>query len=215
MKSLKPFVCRIIDAEGTIRGTGFFILPNGYIITCYHVVEACKGNVRIGIIGESEPIISNVEKEYETLDIAVLKINRENCNVLPLKSDWKIGDPVFSHGFSIEHLQTFPDEGFPVESILTGTTTSNNRKTEVIVLEKTQVNYGLSGAPAFNGRTEKVIGLITLKYEEGRKALVIPIEQLFEKWALLKLFHGLLCHEPAALNELVKITKPLFLDIDK
>jgi S1-C subfamily serine protease len=189
MKGLQQFVCRILDGEKKVRGTGFFIHPNGYIATCYHVVHACKEKVGIGIFGESKPIECEIVIEDEDYDIAVLNIGRKDCQYLPLESEWNLGDKVFSHGFSIKHLSTFPDEGFPVESILSGMTTPKNRKTEVIVLEKTEVDHGLSGAPAFNERTGNVIGLLTMKYEDGRKALVVPIDRLFEKWPELQKYH--------------------------
>ena len=181
MKSLRQFVCQIIDGKGTIRGTGFYIHPDGYIATCHHVVENCNGKVRVGIFGESEPIESEIVIDDRDYDLAVLNIDREKCKSLPLNPEWEIGDEVFSHGFSIDHSLTFHDAGFPVDSKLIGTTTPSNRKIEVIVLDKTEVNYGLSGAPAFNRRTGRVIGILTLKYDEGRKALVIPIDRLFEK----------------------------------
>lgn len=180
MKSLNQFVCQIIDSEEKIRGTGFFIHPNGYIATCYHVVRECKGNVRVRAFGESKPIMSQVLLEAEDSDIAVLKIDKKECQYLQLSSERKLGDKIFSHGFSIKHLPTFP-EGFPVESTLTGMTSLENKKIEAIVLENTEVDYGLSGAPAFNQRTGKVIGILTMKYDDGRKALVVPIERLFEK----------------------------------
>ena len=74
MKSLKQFVCRIIDGEDKIRGTGFFIHPDGYVATCYHVVHACKGNVGVGIFGESKPTVSVIVIEDEDYDIAVLHL---------------------------------------------------------------------------------------------------------------------------------------------
>ena len=65
-------------------------------------------------------------------------------------------------------------------------TTSRNRKTEVIVLEETEVDNGLSGAPALNRTTGKVIGVLAMKYEEGQKALIIPIDRLLERCPKLK-----------------------------
>lgn len=196
MKSLEQLVCQISDGEGTVRGTGFFIRPDGYVITCYHVVDNCKGDIRVGIFGESEPITSEVERKDELYDIAVLKINRENCQVLPLSTEWKPLDRVFSHGFSIQHSRgTFP-KGFPMrESVLIGKTNVKNKKAEseleLFVLDNTEVDYGLSGAPAVNASTGKVIGILRWKYREGEKALVTPIDLLFEMLPDLKTHHEL------------------------
>ena len=122
MKSLMEFVCRIIDTDGKgiTRGTGFFIHPDGYVATCYHVVHACKRDIGIGIFGELKPIVSKIVMQDEDHDIAVLNIDRKKCKFLPLNSECDLGDNIFSHGFSIQHLPTFPD-GFPVKSTLTGT----------------------------------------------------------------------------------------------
>ncbi len=196
IKSLEQLVCPIMDGKGNVRGTGFFIRPDGYVITCYHVVDACKGDIRVGIFGESESITSKVKIADKLYDIAVLKIKRENCQVLPLSTEWKLGDRIFSHGFSIQHSRgTFP-KGFPMrDSVLTGTTTVRNKKTEseleVLVLDNTEVDFGLSGAPAFNAKTDNVIGILRWKYQEGEKALVTPVELLFEKWPDLKKYHEL------------------------
>jgi len=192
MQSLEQFVCRIIDSEGKVRGTGFFIRPDGYVVTCYHVIKHCKENIKIGVFSESEPILGEIVREYELNDIAVLKINREKCQVLPLSIEWKLGDKIFSHGFSIQHsLKQFP-KGFPMNSALSGKTTLEG-EINLLVLENTEVDRGMSGAPAVNKRTGEIIGILKLKYEPGKngnqKTLIIPADSLFEKWPELMKYH--------------------------
>ena len=129
----------------------------------------CKNtHIGIGIFGESKPIVSKIVMQDEDHDIAVLNIDRKKCKFLPLNSECDLGDNIFSHGFSIQHLPTFPD-GFPVKSTLTGMTTSKNRKTEVIVLEETEVDNGLRAYPKnavtncnFSGYNSK--SLLLLQY---------------------------------------------------
>ena len=189
MLSLEKFVCKILDREGNVRGTGFFVHPDGYIITCYHVVKACEGEVKVGIFYEPKMIIGETVREYEQYDIAVIKINRENCPVIPLSSERKQGDKIFSHGFSIQHSRKDFPEGFPLKpSELSGTTTLENG-INLLVLENTNVDNGLSGAPAVNERTDEIIGILRLKFNEGQTALVIPIEYLFEMCAELRKYH--------------------------
>lgn len=37
---LRPFLVKILKADKEeTNGTGFFCHPNGYILTCYHVIE--------------------------------------------------------------------------------------------------------------------------------------------------------------------------------
>jgi D-beta-D-heptose 7-phosphate kinase/D-beta-D-heptose 1-phosphate adenosyltransferase len=133
--------------------------------------------VNVGILGELIPVQDKIVKgKYQLYDIAVLKINRENCPVLPLGTECTIGDSVFSHGFSIDNpLEIFP-KGFPMTSRLAGTTTTKD-VSDMLVLENAEVNSGLSGAPAVDEKGT-VIGILRIKY--GDYALVTPIKYLFE-----------------------------------
>jgi hypothetical protein len=216
-RGLEKYVCKIIDSEGKVRGTGFFIRPDGHIATCYHAVKACKGNVKVGIFGVSEPIICEIVRENELCDIAVLKINRENCPVLLLSPDCKPGDQIFSHGFSIQHPSTEFPQGFPIKSIMSGNTTIKSGL-EMLVLENTEVDYGMSGAPAVDGRTDNVIGILTLKYQEGKKALVIPADRLFEMWPELKNYHEPIQYEHRLLvdkRDIIRYLKSLQNNLDQ
>jgi hypothetical protein len=185
MLDLEKYICKIVNENNKVIGTGFFVLPDGYLVTCHHVIKGLKGNVKIGIYSESEPIKGDIVRDYETEDISVIKINREKCPFLLLSTESESGEYIFSHGFSIDnYLKDFP-KGFPVKSILTLHTTLENGL-KMFVLDETKVNSGLSGAPAVNDKGD-VIGIIRMEYND--KALVIPIEYLFGKWSDLETIH--------------------------
>ncbi len=191
MLDLEKYICKIANENDKVIGTGFFVLPDGYIVTCNHVVKGLKGNVKVGISSESEPIKGEIVRDYEKEDISVIKINREKCPFLLLSTESESGGYIFSHGFSIDNsLKDFP-KGFPMKSILTLPTTLENGL-KIFVLEDTKVNSGLSGAPAVNDKGN-VIGIFGMEYK-GR-ALVIPIEYLFGKWSDLETKHRKLLQE--------------------
>jgi hypothetical protein len=201
MLDLEKYICKIANENNKVIGTGFFVLPDGFIVTCHHVIKGLIGNVKVGISSESELIKGEIVRDYETEDISVIKINREKCPFLLLSTESESGKYIFSHGFSVDNsLGDFP-KGFPVKSILTLPTTLENGL-KMFVLEETKVNDGLSGAPAVNDKGD-VIGIIRIEYRD--KALVIPIEYLFGKWSDLETIHRKLLQDKYQIKQEIDI----------
>lgn len=83
-------------------GSGFFITPDGYVITSGHVVEA----IRVSIYVESLEIEATLFKLITESDIAILKIDGLNLPYLPLgDSDvLQVGDWVISIGYPFSKI---------------------------------------------------------------------------------------------------------------
>lgn len=88
--------------SGTLRadyyGTGFFISPDGHLVTNAHVVE---GEGKASIRFKEEWIPAKVVREDPANDIAILAADGEDYPTVPLQSiaDVRPGDETFTIGF--------------------------------------------------------------------------------------------------------------------
>jgi hypothetical protein len=84
-------------------GTGFFITPDGYFLTNYHVIEGAeKIRVRRGELTTEAKLVQRDPAN----DIAILKVEGHFvCLTIGLSNSVKIGDNVFTIGFPAPDLQ--------------------------------------------------------------------------------------------------------------
>jgi len=120
------------------EGSGFFISSDGKIITNYHVIEGCKDIVVL--TKEGGKYFASILKSSKSLDLALLKIERENNpyiefinseEILPGQNVLIIGSP------------------FGLEQTVTKGIVSAKRKWNGLTLIQTDaaVNRGNSGGP--------------------------------------------------------------------
>jgi S1-C subfamily serine protease len=84
-------------------GTGFFITPDGYFLTNYHVIE---GSEKVGIRNGESITDAKLIRRDEANDIAILKAEGHFvCLTIGLSNRVKIGDDVFTIGFPAPDLQ--------------------------------------------------------------------------------------------------------------
>jgi len=144
-------------------GTGFFVSSHGYIVTANHVISIATGPIYvISIVGSSH-------KEYEaklissdTLsDIALLKIQRENCPALELldPTNLPIGTDLGFVGYPLGY-------NFPIvsRSILSARAdlpikTKYPPRNQLVLNQF--INHGNSGGPVFISETGQVIALVS------------------------------------------------------
>jgi S1-C subfamily serine protease len=87
----------------TGTGTGFFITPDGYFLTNYHVIA---GSERIRIQSGEALIDAKLVRRDQANDIAVLKVEGHFvCLTIGLSNKVNIGDDVFTIGFPAPDLQ--------------------------------------------------------------------------------------------------------------
>lgn len=160
-------------------GSGFIISDNGYIITCYHVVEG--GNEFIVDLYDGSEYSAEYVGGDQLYDVAVLKINAENLQTVALGDSDNliigedaivIGNPL-SLTFSVSKgIISATDRVIDVDE---------NEEISVFQLDAA-VNSGNSGGPVFNDRGQ-VIGLVDAKYAaEGVEGLgfAVPINQVMD-----------------------------------
>ncbi|MHB8524467.1 MAG: trypsin-like peptidase domain-containing protein [Limisphaerales bacterium] len=140
-------------------GSGFFITPDGYFLTCFHVVE---GASRVVVVTGKGRWPATVIKTDPANDIAVLKVAGPSL-ALPLAASRgvKLGDAVFTIGFPNLELQgaepKFTDGKI---SSLAGAE-DDPRQFQISVA----VQPGNSGGPLVN-QYGNVVGIVTAKLSD-------------------------------------------------
>ncbi len=197
---------RILSSPESLEalGTAFFVTADGYLLTCYHVIEGLR-EIWLTWEGQTEPIRAeshaiwcNAEKDFALLKASLPQ--GKTVQPVSLAMDWDRSDEVFSAGYQYESLGF---TSFPAFGKITGRTT-RNKQPFLVIEEATNIERGISGAPALNQRTGQVIGVITEKYQEVNTALIIPSEEIARSlstlpdldWSLSKLFQSLLSRRP-------------------
>jgi len=147
----------------TERGSGFFITPDGYVLTCYHVVnDAVRITVRVG----RETIAAAFVKADEVNDLALLKCSG-TFKPLPLEAsrDVRLGEPVFTIGFPTPHLLGVAPK-FTDGTISSVTGEMDDPRYFQI---NAAIQPGNSGGPLINSRG-CVIGIVARTYSNLRTA---------------------------------------------
>jgi len=152
---VKPAVMYITTDIG--QGTGFLIHPDGYALTCYHVVRGAKHiNARLQDESGYECEILYYD---EAIDIALIKMDGAGLPYLPLAAkDRKITVPegVLLAGFPMG-LQT--DGTFTVFTGKIATEKTKDSLGREIYYLNLEGKSGNSGSPVFSLKDGSVIGI--------------------------------------------------------
>ena len=177
VKQLGQAVVQVRTPEGL--GSGFFVNPDGYLITNFHVIE---GETEISVEVYSQ---NNGQLERETYkqvhiiainkfhDLALLHIEDKNApkfKYLTLGSAdaLNVGDSVFAIGSPMGLERTV------TEGILS--TKTRELEGELYLQTTAQINPGNSGGPLFNLAGE-VVGVTNMKIQFGEGlGFAIPVE---------------------------------------
>ena len=160
-------------SSGAVRGSGFIISEDGYVLTNYHVIaEAVKGSHDIKVLrSDGTSYIATVIGYEEENDVAVLKIDAEetlSAATIGNSDEMLVGEQVYAIGNPLGELEytltsgkvSAMDREIRSSDASTGeTTTINMFQTDAAI------NSGNSGGPVYNSRGE-VIGIATAKYSE-------------------------------------------------
>jgi len=160
-KLINSVVCvETYNGSATNSASGVIMSQNGYIITNEHVIRGAKSiNV---ILSDSEKHTAALVGSDDVTDIAVLKINKDDCTsaVFGNSDDLQVGDPVLAIGN-------------PLGAVLSGTLTDGiisalNRDIEYngfkmsLIQTNAALNSGSSGCPLINMHGQ-VIGIASMK----------------------------------------------------
>lgn len=190
---LRPVVVAILDHRGDVFGTGFFITPDGYILTCYHVIERyLSGNTVIIKTHKGDELTAEFDESksciQSDIDFAILKVKAEEGSdypYLPLGKESEEGDNWCTLGYNFP-LTYGSDYG-------RGTIFSKSPRLDYkgynLRLEcKLPIRGGSSGSPLVAMKSGSVIGIInSTPMEDGSKeAFATPIQDVLSIWPELE-----------------------------
>ena len=183
---VKACTVPISNTDGDIKGTGFFISPEGYLLTCAHVVEEAGGWEQVRINGQKIELVYQGSSNCD--DFAVLKLSAYQGATAPLSLEFQPMDRFLSIGYGR------PD--FPQGASIDGTITDINSQAGFnnlpmlrlrVKADSQQVQGGYSGSPVFDAESQRVVGIIAA-YDNTEGALAVPFTTVQEKWSNLSSF---------------------------
>ena len=158
-------------------GSGVILSEDGYILTCYHVIENANTITVATRDGQTYDAVLVGGDEEE--DIAIIKIEAEGLTpaVMGNSADLKVGSPVVAIGNPLGQLGGTVTAG--IVSALERQVTIDNH-TYTVMQTDAAINEGNSGGGLFNSRGE-LVGLVNAKASsigvEGL-AFAIPLDNI-------------------------------------
>lgn len=173
--------------EPDALGMGFFVTPEGHVLTCWHVISDRDGNPLPEIVVEpwgGRRLAASLEPDLSSRadDLAVLKTDHEPGACVLLAEQlrpsadllfWDLSDPRFL--------------GLPVGGISRARTELADPRRTVFVIEgeiASSLKPGVSGSPIVDAEAGTVAGLVSAR--AGRRALAIPITAAIESFPRLR-----------------------------
>ena len=160
----------LMEDESNIRGTGFFISTDGYIVTAKHVISGLvTQDIEIKDVAGSRYQVEEVFTDQDT-DIGLIKIETNKKHPVATFGyfeNLKIGDEIgiigFNPGFNIPLLHRGNISGKGLDE--------NDSKLFTI---NSFVNKGNSGSPVFSIKTGRVLGILSSRKSD------VQIHQLLD-----------------------------------
>lgn len=153
-------------------GTGFFISPDGLVVTNYHVIQGAAhlaARTNEGATFEFQRVVA----QPQGIDIAILKFSADGASFLKLgkSTDAVEGQQVIVIG-SPEGLQGTVSEGI----------ISAFRENRSMIQITAPISHGSSGSPVID-QNGQVIGVATLVAREGQNlGFAIAVEEVERAW---------------------------------
>lgn len=149
-----------------VKGSGFVVTADGYIITNYHVIEyAYQYNYKISVMFyDGTTYDASIAGVEEANDLAVLKIDATGLSPVSVgdSESVKVGDAVYAIGNPLGELAFSMTTGH-MSALDRSIITSQNAAAISMFQFDAAVNEGNSGGPLYNASGE-VIGIVSAKY---------------------------------------------------
>jgi hypothetical protein len=179
IKQLRPAIVEVF-VNGKRSGTGFFVSPEGHVVTALHVVAkrevqnnqyvvtySGKLEVRLhdGRILVAQPI-PNTAPDHAFYDMALLKVDGKNLHSLTIGSydDITEGEESYFMGFPFDTPAAVTYEGLVSAkfSLPSGKLKGVPISTDIVLIQS-PVARGFSGAPLLSLANDKVVGVVTTR----------------------------------------------------
>lgn len=177
--------CTVCLNSDSGSGTGFFVAPGGWIITCDHVVAQSNYVNVLWSFGESkQELIATVKLRLsEPIDIALLQIEGKAPNHKCVYLDQslpQIGDTLYTFGYPQDYSSASYSGGDSVTTKYEGKSFQGN--VLILKLKEGQIQEGYSGSPLLNLRTRKVCGIVSISRNTASDlgGRATPITLLFQ-----------------------------------
>jgi len=172
-----------IAIGGQFKGTGFFITPDGYILTAFHVIGVAPPEITIQMFtGEWLPAQFDATKSLPQQDLAILRVSARPAVCVPLGviSSQQVTDAVLSVGYPLGDRTNNPHLGFYDGSI------SRLRDDGKIETDAVR-GQGQSGGLLYHPASQRVIGVVKEGYERELMiaGLALRLDSLLAQWAEL------------------------------
>ncbi len=170
----------------TVRGSGFIINPQGYIVTAYHVIDHV-----IDGTAEAEVLLSNRQRlsakvvaAEPQVDVALLKSEGNDLPVLSLgdSANLRVGELVASASYPFGR-----ESSLSVGIVGRQGRSEHDSASFDFIQTDAAANPGSSGGPLVNIRGEAV-GMITMASQSGNLGFAVPINAI--KYILPRLLKG-------------------------
>ena len=176
-----------IAIGGQFKGIGFFITPDGYVLTAFHVIGVAPPEITIQMFtGEWLPAQFDAAKSLPQQDLAVLQVVQVMvrpavCVPLGVISSQQVTDKVLSVGYPLGDRADNPHLGFYDGSI------SRLRDDGKIETDAVR-GQGQSGGLLYHPASQRVIGVAMEGYTEPKRmiaGLAQRLDSLLAQWAEL------------------------------
>lgn len=182
-------------------GTGFFITSSGYILTCHHVVAETTDKTTdywVSWSSQSEPVHVEYcdELSSKEMDFAILKISTNDIsfdiNILnfDICDNYEKIEKIEGKGYQTKNYGDSSTPS-PASAEILGRKTINGNNF-LILKDAVNVSQGLSGSPALNKKTGKIIGMFVKQlleketindtlYPIGKQVVILPLHEITRK----------------------------------
>jgi putative serine protease PepD len=138
-------------ASGQVTGSGFVVSEDGLIVTNDHVVHGAK-DIKVQIGDSTTPRSATVVGEDASTDLAVLKIDTDGAQLVPLdlgdSSDVQVGDGTYAIGSPYGLDETLTTG--VVSALQRDITSPNGYSITGVIQTDAALNPGNSGGPLFD-----------------------------------------------------------------
>jgi hypothetical protein len=182
-----------VDDTYEFRGSGFFITPEGYLLTAYHCIEEIPPDdlfIETRFDGKFKAVF-DAQKSLRDIqyDIAVLTVNYRPIHCLPLgmvSNQVALTDEIVAVGYPAGHKPENTQIGIYVGKI-------SRFRTDNKIENNAIKGQGQSGGLIYHYATQRVVGLAVRHYKQdvmSDTGLATRFEPLFEKWFELKIINN-------------------------